>query len=189
MSKITDTQWDTLWEKYKNLMYSISYRIGGDKICNSIEDSIQELSITAMDACAAYEKKTGESFEDYIDTINFNKYIKTCLWNRKNNNGTKIEKKREVNSHCSLDEQIAETQDTMKSEVCPLSSLVNDVELNPQLSSVRDTILEDNSLIKPNGEINVSRLSSLLGKTKQETKKAITELRFQYKDFEEMNNV
>ena len=67
----------------------------------------------------------------------------------KNNNGTKIEKKREVNSHCSLDEQIAETQDTMKSEVCPLSSLVNDVELNPQLSSVRDTILEDNSLIKP----------------------------------------
>ena len=67
-------------------MFAISYRIGGDNICNSIEDSVQELSITAMDACQAYEKKTGETFDEYIETVNFNKYIKTCLWNRKNNN-------------------------------------------------------------------------------------------------------
>ena len=170
-------------------MFSIAYRIGGDSITNSIEDSIQELSITALDACAAYKKKTGQTFSQYINTENFNKYIKTCLWNKKNNNGLKIEKKREINRHLSLNEQIAETNWSTQSEACPVSALVDDVELNSQLSSVRDIILEDASLIKPNGTINISKLSLTLGKTKQETKKAITELRFQYKDFEEMNNV
>ena len=58
INKLTDAQWDKIWDKYKNLMYSISYRIGGDKICNSIDDSIQELCITAMDACRTYGKKT-----------------------------------------------------------------------------------------------------------------------------------
>ena len=44
-------------------------------------------------------------------------------------------------------------------------------------------------MIKPNGRINVSRLSEHLGQTKQQTTKALAELKNQYKDFEEMNNV
>ena len=188
-NELTEEQWDKLWEKYKNLMYSISYRIGGDSICNSIEDSVQELSITAMDACQAYEKKTGQTFDKYIDTINFNKYIKTCLWNRKNNNGLKIEKKRAVNRHHTLDEQIAETQSNAQTDVCPVSALVDDVCLAADLVPVRDLILRDNAMIKPNGRVNISRLSKTLGRSKQQTTKALDELRHQYKDFEEMNNV
>ena len=188
-SKLTDKQWDRVWVKWKNLMFAISYRIGGDNICNSIEDSVQELSITAMDACEAYEKKTGETFEEYIETSNFNKYIKTCLWNRKNNNGSKIEKKKVINRHCSLDEQIAETNVNLNTDVCPVSALVDDVCLTEELISVRNILLTDNSMIKPNGRINVSRLSKYLGKSKQQTAKALAELKTQYKDFEEMNNV
>jgi len=188
-NKLTAKQWNTLWEKYKNLMYSISYRIGGDRICNSLEDSVQELSITAMDACLAYEKKTGKKFDEYINTTPFNKYIKTCLWNRKNNNGLKIEKKRAINSHCSLDEQIAETNINLNTDVCPVSALVDDVCLTDELISVRDVILTDTNMIKPNGRINISRLSKYLGKSKPNTQKALAELKEKYKDFEEMNNV
>jgi len=188
-NQLTEEQWNRVWEKWKNLMFSISYRIGGDNICNSIEDSVQELSITAMDACHAYEKKTGETFEEYIETSNFNKYIKTCLWNRKNNNGLKIEKKRAINRHCSLDEQIAETNTTAQSEVCPVSALVEDVCLTDELKAVRDLLLTDQDMIKPNGRINISRLSEHIGKSKQQTKKALATLEEQYKDFEEMNDV
>lgn len=187
--QLTDEQWDRVWVKWKNLMYSISYRIGGDSICNSIEDSIQELSLTAMDACHAYKKKTGKTFEEYVDTIPFNKYIKTCLWNRKNNNGLRIEKKRAVNRHCSLDEQIAESNTKVQSEVCPVSALVEDVCLTDDLISVRDIILQDSTMIKPNGLINVTKLSRYLGKSKQQTQKALAELKNQYKDFEEMSHV
>ena len=189
INKLTEEQWNTLWEKYKNLMFSISYRIGGDKICNAVEDSVQELCMTAMDACEAYEKKTGQTFDEYIETINFNKYIKTCLWNRKNNNGLKIEKKRTINRHHSLDEQIAETQSNAQTDVCPVSALVDDVCLAADLVPVRDLILRDNAMIKPNGRVNISRLSKTLGRSKQQTTKALNELRHQYKDFEEMNNV
>tara|TARA_R100000458_G_scaffold35528_1_gene32919 strand:- start:6147 stop:6719 length:573 start_codon:yes stop_codon:yes gene_type:complete len=186
---ITNDEFNKVWDKYKNLMYSISYRIGGDNICNSIEDSIQELSQTACEACLAYERKTGKTFDEYIDSFEFNKYIKTCLWNRKNNNGLKIEKKRAINRHCSLDEQIAETNTTAQSEVCPVSALINDVCLSDDLISVRDIIIQDSTMIKPNGRINVTKLSKHLGKTKQQTAKAIAELKEQYKDFEDMNNV
>tara|TARA_R110000744_G_scaffold105908_1_gene202082 strand:- start:299 stop:871 length:573 start_codon:yes stop_codon:yes gene_type:complete len=188
-NKLTAKQWDRVWVKWKNLMFAISYRIGGDNICNSIEDSVQELSITAMDACQAYEKKTGETFDEYIETVNFNKYIKTCLWNRKNNNGLKIEKKRAINKHCTLDEQIAETNVNLNTDVCPVSALIDDVCLTDELITVRNIILSDTNMIKPNGRINISRLSEHLGKSKQQTTKALAELKEQYKDFEEMNNV
>lgn len=186
---LTAEQWDKLWERYKNLMYSISYRIGGDNICNSIEDSIQELSITAMDACRTYQAKTNLSFDEYFGTVNFNKYFKTCLWNRKNNNGLKIEKKRVVNTHATLDEQIAETESNASIDVCPVSALIDDICLGDELTSVRDVLLQDNNMIKPNGKINVTKLSKFLGKSKQQTQKALAELKHQYHDFEEMNNV
>tara|TARA_R110000765_G_scaffold79511_2_gene156480 strand:- start:489 stop:1070 length:582 start_codon:yes stop_codon:yes gene_type:complete len=189
INKLTDAQWDKIWDKYKNLMYSISYRIGGDKICNSIDDSIQELCITAMDACRTYGKKTEKSFEEYVNTIPFNKYIKTCLWNRKNNNGLKIEKKRAINTHATLDENIAETESNVQTDVCPVSALIDDVCLDAELVSVRDVLIQDTSMIKPNGTINVTKLSKFLGRTKQQTQKALAELKTQYKDFEEMNNV
>jgi len=44
-------------------------------------------------------------------------------------------------------------------------------------------------MIKPNGRINISRLSEHIGKSKQQTKKALATLEEQYKDFEEMNDV
>ena len=182
-NKLTAEQWDKIWDKYKNLMYSISYRIGGDKICNSIDDSIQELCITAMDACRTYGKKTEKSFDEYVNTLPFNKYIKTCLWNRKNNNGSKIQKKRVIN------ENIAETESNVQTDVCPVSALIDDVCLTTELVSVRDVLIQDTSMIKPNGTINVTKLSKFLGKTKQQTQKALAELKTQYKDFEEMNHV
>ena len=61
--------------------------------------------------------------------------------------------------------------------------------LDAELVSVRDILIQDTSMIKPNGTINVTKLSKFLGRTKQQTQKALAELKTQYKDFEELNNV
>ena len=63
---ISDEEWEKVEKKYKNLIYMIAHRIGGDKITNDFDDSVQEVSFSAMDAIRTYKKKTDESFEDFF---------------------------------------------------------------------------------------------------------------------------
>ena len=79
---ISAEQWETVEKKYKKLMWHISHRIGQDAITNSIDDSYQELSIACLDAIRTFGKSTGKDFDEFFDTIPFDKYIKTCLWNK-----------------------------------------------------------------------------------------------------------
>jgi len=99
---LTDSQWSQIHKKYKRLMYAVSHRIGGDKIANDFDDSQQELAITTMDAVDAYARKTGLTFDEFFSTRAFDKYIKTCLWNKKNNLGNKIKKKYHIRSCVSI---------------------------------------------------------------------------------------
>ena len=87
---MNNTEWNTVTKKYGKLMYMIAHRVGGDAITNSVDDSFQELSISAMDAVSTFSRKTDKKFEEFFKTKEFDKYIKTCLWNRKNSLGIKI---------------------------------------------------------------------------------------------------
>ena len=101
---VTEEQLGKIEEKYRRLIFAIAHRIGGDPVTNAFEDSVQNLYISALDAVRTFSKKTEATFEDFFDTVEFDKYIKTCLWNRKNNAGSKIQKRKPVARHATIEE-------------------------------------------------------------------------------------
>tara|TARA_R110000822_G_scaffold89797_2_gene207740 strand:- start:1242 stop:1823 length:582 start_codon:yes stop_codon:yes gene_type:complete len=184
---ITDAQLKRIKTKYERLMYAVSYRIGGDRILSSLEDSVQDLYMSAFDACEAYERKTGLLFDDYFDTVEFDKYIKATLWNKKNNTGKKIQKTRLIHNHITIDDNIIETEANTVYEDLDVSSLLFDVKLDSLESEITEHILKDRKMVKPNGSINLSKLSRLVGKDKRELVTIIEKLRVKYKDYGDEN--
>ena len=47
---MNDEEFTKFKKRYQGLMYLIAHRIGGDRITNDFDDSIQDLSISGMDA-------------------------------------------------------------------------------------------------------------------------------------------
>tara|TARA_R110000851_G_scaffold98020_7_gene212361 strand:+ start:467 stop:1048 length:582 start_codon:yes stop_codon:yes gene_type:complete len=190
---ITDSQWAQIQKKYKRLMYAVSHRIGGDKIANDFDDSQQELAITTMDAVDAYSRKTGLEFDEFFGTIPFDKYIKTCLWNKKNNLGNKIKKKYKIRSYISISENpelfstgTGTTFGSSSLEVeAPLISAFDDAPLDTLCRGITTAVTNDVKIIKPDGSLNISKLSRQLNSTKQEIRGAIARLKFQLQDYNE----
>jgi hypothetical protein len=188
---LNDDQWDKLHNKYKRLMYAVGHRIGGDKVGTDFDDSQQELSITAFDAVDAYARKTGLSFEEFFNTREFDKYIKTCLWNKKNNLGNKIKKKYHIRSYVSISEnpdqfatESGPTYASSSLEVdAPSMSAFDDVTLDPLSKRITQLVQEDMRIIKPDGSLNISKLSRLLDTSKQEIRNAIARLQQQLQDY------
>ena len=177
----TSEQIEKIKSKYGNLIYAIAYRIGGDAVTNSFEDSVQNLYISAMDACEAYKRKTGKEFDEYFGTTEFGKYIKSTLWNKKNNVGKKITKKLNINSHLSLDENLL--GDESMYEGVDVSALSFDVLFEEDTRELVELIIGDYSMIKPSGDINISKASRELGIDKRELKNRLNALRFNLRDY------
>ena len=62
---MNDAQYKKILKKYENLMFTIAHRIGGDKITNDFDDSIQNLSMACIEAVNAYARNTNKAFDDY----------------------------------------------------------------------------------------------------------------------------
>ena len=174
---MNDEQFKKFRKRYQGLIYKIAHRIGGDKITNDFDDSVQNLSISGMDAVKAYEKKTGRTFDDFFGTIEFDKYAKTVLWNRKNNTGNKIVKKYGINSNLSMKEELTGCEEEITSPI------FFDAELNQPQRKLASLVLGDFTLIKPNGKLNITRISSELSQSKKEVRKTIDELKNIFGDF------
>ena len=178
---ITPEQWEKIQEQYGNLIYKVAHFIGGDKITSDFEDSVQDLRMACIDACYGYEKKTGLSFDDYFDTEGFHKYIKTVLWNKKNSNGTQIQKRRTIKPKGSVKEAyMGYGGDDFKQEID-----FYDVyeELEDEEQKMIFEVLQDRKSIKPNGTINIARLSRQLGVSKGKVKKTLQSVTERYEDF------
>ena len=184
---ITPDQWDKILSKYKNLMYMISHRVGGDKVAHDFDDTFQELSMSALDAINTLMRKTGKDFDELIDTVVADKYIKTCLWNKKNNMGRKITKKKGVIRTISLDVNKANMSDDLfcgdsiqsssshhnttlqYEDVSSIQEVppFEDVELDPDSKALVECLKIDTTMFKPNGRINISKISEHLGRNKR----------------------
>lgn len=190
---LTDDQWSKIHKKYKRLMYAVAHRIGGDKVAHDFDDSNQELAITAMDAVDAFSRKTGKSFDEFFDTVEFDKYIKTCLWNKKNNVGLKIKKKYEIRNCVSL----SGNTDAFSTQTGPQYgsasleveegdvSYYDDVELDSDAKEIVDCVLGDMKLIKPDGSLNISKIARITNKQKSEVRGTLDKMKFQLKDYHE----
>lgn len=90
---INDSQWQQYEAKYGGLIHTISKKISGDNMVASYEDNRSDLQVAAIESIIAYEKKTGQSFDEAFGTELFDKYTKTVLWNRKAKKGIPLTKK------------------------------------------------------------------------------------------------
>tara|TARA_R100000458_G_scaffold2425_1_gene1979 strand:+ start:503 stop:1048 length:546 start_codon:yes stop_codon:yes gene_type:complete len=170
---LSEEQWEVVKTKYQKLFYHIAHRIGGDGIAHSIEDNYQDLCIACIDAVKAYRKKTLLKFDDFIHTTGFDKYLKTCLWNCKNNKGATITKKKVLNNKVTLEEELIDAE---MYHLDSSSVMFEDTYLNDDCRDIVEAIHLNPKLIKPNGSINLNALSKELGKEKGKVKLYITQL-------------
>ena len=160
---INEEQWNMILKKYKKLLYHVSHRIGGDNITNDFNDSYQDLSIACIEAVKAYRKKTCEEFDDFFDTEGFDKYLKTVLWNCKNNKGANITKKAIINKKITLEEELIDAE---MYHLDASSIMFEDSSMDDDCRDIVDAIHQNPKLIKPNGSINLNALSKELNEDK-----------------------
>ena len=172
-SSLTSEQWEWLEKKYGKLLHHIAYRIGGDSITNDHEDSYQELSIAVLDTVAMFDKTSNMSFEEYKTTSGFDKYIKTVLWNRKNNLGSKIVKRAPLRKQVSIDEQIL--KDKVHDPIESFTPFGNEA-LDTDIEELVQQVVLDARIIKPSGDFNISRLCRRLDKSKSQVNFIIQKL-------------
>jgi hypothetical protein len=137
-----------------------------------------------LDACEAYGRKMDMDFDDFFGTVEFDKYIKSTLWNKKNNSGKHIQKKWAINHHLTIDEEICEAAALPVFDYPDVSAVLMDCSLDEEEQSILTSLMEDFTTIKPNGTINLSMLSRNLGRDKKEVKKIVTRLQKLFKDYE-----
>tara|TARA_R110000824_G_scaffold395054_2_gene595336 strand:- start:3508 stop:4077 length:570 start_codon:yes stop_codon:yes gene_type:complete len=184
MSKntLTDKDWEWLEEKYGRLLHHISYRIGLDPITNDHDDSYQELSIAMMDTVAMFDKKVSEPFEEYKTTAHFDKYLKTVLWNRKNNLGNKIVKREPLRRQVTIDETLlTKKAHKPKESFTPFGNEA----LEQDMKELVEQVSQDAKTIKPCGDFNISRLCRSLGKSKSQVKHTIERLKTTLKTYDD----
>ena len=174
---ISTQHYEELEDKYGLLIHKISHWISGDKAISAHEDNVQDLWLATFDAIAGYEKKEKQSFEEFWGSRGFDKYLKTCLWNHKNNKGAKITKKFNITKHtvsASDNEEVLlmEAPENVSEEV---SSFVEEFGnlLNESEQELLQTLLVDPKYIKPSGKANVSALANELNLSWREVKDII----------------
>ena len=179
---VTDTQWKLIEKKYGMLINKICHMISGDKTVTSYEDNLQDLRVSVMEAVSGFERQKGGvngSFDDFWGSSGFDKYIKTCLWTKKNNKGAKVTKKLNVTKTVSMSEH----EEILLISHNPTPALDDEIFLKEVFITMSDIqknvihhLVYEPNLIKPNGKTNIKKLSELLEINYYETQKEINEL-------------
>jgi len=178
---LTEEQWGKIDKKYGNLMYKISHKISGDVATAGFDDNLQDIRLAALEAVAGFEKQNGGSngkFDDFWGSRGFDRYIKTVMWTKKNNKGAKITKKAPI---------LRGTVSTDKEEVLMMEADVVDVEaslfleeitlsFNEEQAHLIKLLIQDPTLIKPSGKINIKKISEEVGKSWYETNNLINSI-------------
>ena len=178
---ITNEQWELIDKKYGKLLTTICTKISGDAAIANFDDNLQDLRLAAMDAVSGFSKKEDKPFEEFWGTIGFNKYMKTCLWNLKNKKGGRISKRYNINKNTVdiveySDILVADTQDTSPFCIDTFLSETN-IDFSEDQINLINLIVDNPTLIKPNGKINIRQASTLLGCCTAKARKQIESVR------------
>lgn len=98
MITVNNEDWSRYTDKYEKLMWTVARNISGDRAIADLETNYADLCVAALDSIRGFHKKTGESFEEMMKNILFDKYTKTVLWNYKNKKGNYLKKRYNINS-------------------------------------------------------------------------------------------
>lgn len=163
---ITETQRKKIEEKYGNLIYKIAQAISGDSAISEYEDNVQDLWMAAMDAVDGFQRQhegRNGKFDDFWGDTGFDKYIKTCLWTKKNNKGAKITKKFKVNGKVSAleDFDYKEVEDkNISVPTIELEEFYNRFTIEEK--TIIAIISNNPDSVKGSGGVNVSLISKEL---------------------------
>jgi len=188
---ITNDQWQKYLAKYENLMWKISHTISGDRVTANLEDNFADLCVSALESIYGFEKKTGTSFDEFIDTDLFNSYTKTVLWNSKNKKGKLLTKKKNklrrinftdlanhLNSDIPAEKQIENMVGEDRRSNFLSEIITKDLfsKVDTYVTEVVTTLSEGKDLKSSKGNISVSKLAETTGLPKRKVVSAIHEI-------------
>lgn len=95
MTEITNEHMSLIQRKYGDLFWYTAQRIGLDPILHDNEDCVQDMKLETVKILKRFKetKYPDLTIEEIIELPHFDKYLKTSLWNYKNNQGAKITKR------------------------------------------------------------------------------------------------
>jgi len=175
---LTDDQWTKIEKKYGKLMYKISHQISGDRAIANFDDNLQDIRLAAMEAVTGFEKQNegaNGSFDEFWGTKGFDQYIKTCMWTKKNNKGAKITRKAPIlkgTVSTEMEEILAIEDYSPDPDACMFLEEMS-YHLTPIQREIVTMVVQDPTLVKPSGRINVKRVAEALHLTWFEADKQI----------------
>jgi len=202
MKQLTNEQWELYETKYGRLMHTISMKISGDSALATHEDNYSDLCVAALESITGFEKKTGKSFDEAIDTKLFDQYTKTVLWNRKAKKGIPLSKRMDFRSrHVSMDSITGDSEDGSLWNLIPDNKSTVSVSaidfgefLKDQPADVQNVIseiLKNPGVISNQGFVRKGELARIMGVTSCKLSKTITKIErimSNYSDTKEMEN-
>jgi len=170
---VSAEQWEKIDDKYSNLLWTISHRISGDRALASLEDNFADLQIVALEAVAGFEKKTGRRFDEFWGEKLFDQYIKTCLWNFKNNKGARIAQRYNINRDVvstSQNEEVLKLENKNGSQF-DFEFFLEDIStaFSEEQREVLEALVRCPSCVKQNGTVNISKVAKKVNKGWQQT--------------------
>ena len=165
-------------EKYDRLIWAIAHKISGDRATASLEDNYADLWLGVFEAIEGFTKQNNYSngpIETWVDTKPFDKYLKTCLWNKKNHKGKQIANKYEIHrdtvpTHLEEVLNVSAADDPVYSDVFGHVGVdLSDRERN----LVHSILIDPNKYLTEDGKVKVSPLERSLGWSRRETEEVL----------------
>ena len=186
MVEIASDDWELYQEKFGDLISFIAQRITGDPMCCDYEENVQDLYVAAINSINGYYKKNKitpaqMAVRDVIECPLFKQYTKTVLWNAKNFKGNKATKYKNF-MPASID--TVDNKDDLAIDDTTTIVDADDEVFNyfhnkfTEDERVLLSLLVDNpSIVRDNGSININALSKLSGKSFYMVKSRITSIK------------
>ena len=158
----------TISMKYDRLILSIAHKISGDEATSSLEDNYADLWIAVFEAIEGFTKQNDYAngpVEEFVLTKAFDKYLKTCLWNKKNHKGKNISNKYEIHRD-TVPTHLEEVLNVSAPDEPAFSEFLGElsVSLSEDEEKVLTCVLSDpNKYITEKGKVKILPIQKSLG--------------------------
>ncbi len=161
--KLSEEQYNELYDKYKKLITYIAKYISQDN-SKTKADYKQDLRLALIGAVDGfYNQVCNGEYEQFKDTKGFDQYVKTCLWNCKNNTGANNKKRKEIHYDVAdIVEYEDVIPDTSSSSHLNSSKLKFAVDLDADEQTLLKCLLQYKDSFKQNGSLNIAAISKRL---------------------------
>ena len=176
--------YDIIHGKYDKLLWSIATKISGDYAISSVEDNYQDLWVCVYEAIEGFSRQNGNAngpVETWIGSKDFGRYLKTCLWNKKNHKGKNIATRYNITRDVApINDEILHIPAASNLELLEVSSDFEEflISLTDVETEVIAAILDiPNKCISVKGKVKVKPVQEQLGWTRERTARAVNSIK------------